>query len=388
MSVGRPKVDVYQEEVEYLRYLRFSWSKIAEVLGISRATLYRRLDEWQLSRDAYYSSISDAALDPLVRDIKVQQNPNIGEVMLMSELKVRNIWVQRSRLRASIHRVDHHGTLLRRRETIRRRTYSVDGPNSLWHIDGNHKLIRWKIVIHGGIDGHSRTIVFLHCATNNRAETVLHAFRGAVTKFGFPQRVRTDQGGENVDVWRCVYEAHHNPSAVLVGPSTHNERIERLWRDVFRCVAQHYYDLFYDLESCRNLDPLNHTDLYCLHYVFLPRIEKHLQMFQESWNHHSLSTENNMSPYQILFLDSPTTTPLQALPTGLPPALPSSFHTTQHVSVPRSKFVPCGALALNLTQHINPTEDRDDFGRGLYLSATRIVEQHLLQNCFMCGLSD
>ena len=111
-------------------------------------------------------------------------------------------------------------------------------------------------------------------------------------------------------------------------------------------------------------------------------------MFQESWNHHSLSTENNMSPYQILFLDSPTTTPLQALPTGLPPALPSSFRTTQHVLVPRSKFVPCGALALNLTQHINPTEDRDDFGRGLYLSATRIVEQHLLQNCFMCGLSD
>ena len=50
--------------------------------------------------------------------------------------------------------------------------YSVDGPNSLWHIHGNHKLIRWKVVIHGGIDGHSRTIVFIQCATNNRADTV------------------------------------------------------------------------------------------------------------------------------------------------------------------------------------------------------------------------
>ena len=24
------------------------------------------------------------------------------------------------------------------------------GPNSLWHIDGNHKLIKWHLVIHGG----------------------------------------------------------------------------------------------------------------------------------------------------------------------------------------------------------------------------------------------
>lgn len=45
--------------------------------------------------------------------------------------------------------------------TIRRRVYHVDGPNSLWHVDGHHKLIRWHMVIHGGIDGYSRTVVFL-----------------------------------------------------------------------------------------------------------------------------------------------------------------------------------------------------------------------------------
>ena len=99
--MGRPTSEVHLEEVEYLRSLRFSWNKIANI-GISRATLYRRLDEWQLSRDAYYSSISDSDLDQLVRRIKVQQNTNIGEVMLMAELKVRNVWVQHSRLRASI----------------------------------------------------------------------------------------------------------------------------------------------------------------------------------------------------------------------------------------------------------------------------------------------
>ena len=37
--------------------------------------------------------------------------------------------------------------------TIRRRVYCVDGPNSLWHIDGHHKLIKWRFVVHGGING-------------------------------------------------------------------------------------------------------------------------------------------------------------------------------------------------------------------------------------------
>ena len=49
----------------------------------------------------------------------------------------------------------------------------MPGPNSLWHVDGHHKLIRWKIVIHGGIDGFSREIVYLKAAANNRSETVL-----------------------------------------------------------------------------------------------------------------------------------------------------------------------------------------------------------------------
>lgn len=44
---------------------------------------------------------------------------------------------------------------------VTRRKYSVPCPNALWHIDGNHKLINWKFVIHGGIDGFSRLIVFL-----------------------------------------------------------------------------------------------------------------------------------------------------------------------------------------------------------------------------------
>ena len=70
-QMGRPKSEVYQE-VEYLRSLRFSWSKIANILGISRATLYRCFSQGML---IIYSAISDNDLDRLVLEIKVRQNP-------------------------------------------------------------------------------------------------------------------------------------------------------------------------------------------------------------------------------------------------------------------------------------------------------------------------
>ena len=47
------------------------------------------------------------------------------------------------------------------------------------------------------------------------------------------------------------------------------------------------------------LDAANGIDLFFLHFVYLPRIQHSLNQFQESWNHHPVSTEGNKSPYQL-----------------------------------------------------------------------------------------
>ena len=51
-------------------------------------------------------------------------------------------------------------------------------------VDGYHKLIRWLFVVHGGIDGYSRVVVYLKAAVNNKASTALSTFKIGVQEYG------------------------------------------------------------------------------------------------------------------------------------------------------------------------------------------------------------
>lgn len=156
------------------------------------------------------------------------------------------------------------------------------------------------MVTHCGIDGYSRLVVFLKCSGNNRASTVYESFINAVQKYGVPSRVRTDQGRENILVAQFMLERNgRDRGSIITGSSVHNQRIERLWRDMHRCVIQLYYRLFYYFEQSGLLDPVNELHLFALHYVYVPRINKSLKAFMDGWNMHGLRTENNLSPMQL-----------------------------------------------------------------------------------------
>ena len=285
----------------FLRELHFPWKKIADLLGVSESTLRRRRSIYGMTGDEEpsWTQISDNDLEKIVHEIQ-ELTPNIGQARLLGALRSRGLNIQRWRVRNCLRTLDPIGTALRWRSAIYRRKYSVPTPNALWHIDSNHKLIRWRLITHVCVDGYSRLIIYAHCCSNNKADTVLDQFVRGVNDYGLPARVRSDYGMENFKVAQFMLEQRGvGRGSIITGSSVHNCRVERTHRDIYSGVLCFFVRTFAHLEDNGLLDPLNELHLFALHHTYIPRINRCLQEFKGQWENHPLSSEGNRSPLQL-----------------------------------------------------------------------------------------
>ena len=187
---GRPKLSIPASSLLYLRESGYSWKQIAEMFLVSQWTILRQAREYGLSDVGRFSNICDDELNRIVLEFFQEHSNFVGFSLTYGYLISIGIKVQHRRLKNYIREIDPHNSTLRYAFVVSRRSYSVRGPNSLWHVDGHHSLVTWGFVIHGRIDGYSRLIVYLLCVTNNYSETVFGIFSEATSQYGIPSRVR------------------------------------------------------------------------------------------------------------------------------------------------------------------------------------------------------
>ena len=84
---GRPKYQINEATLLNLRALGFTWTKISDLLLVSRSTLYRRVRELNLEQVTGYSEITDSELYVHVIACKNLHGITCGRSMVLGYLR-------------------------------------------------------------------------------------------------------------------------------------------------------------------------------------------------------------------------------------------------------------------------------------------------------------
>ena len=197
----------------------------------------------------------------------------------------------------------------------------------------------------------------------------------------WPSHIRVDRGVENVLVCDAMVDARgEGRGSFIAGPSTHNQRIERLWRDVFRCVLYYFYYIFYVMEDVQILFLDNPTHVFTLHYIFLPRINRVLHEFMRGFNEHGIRAANNWSPNQMwlnrmlneenpLACDCLDETPEDLQYYKYDPQAHSPFENIDNNVVVSPIYGTPDSEFTRVLQEVDPLRDSNHMGINVYLDA-------------------
>ena len=75
-----------------------------------------------------------------------------------------------------------------------------------------------------------------------------------------------------------------------------------MWGDVFEGVLGLYYQLFYFMQEKGILDPFNDLHIAALYHVYLPKINRKLELWKNAWSRHRVRTKNS-SPLRVWVAD-------------------------------------------------------------------------------------
>lgn len=110
---GKPAFDIPAELLEDLLGLGFTYTRIAQMVGVSRWTISRRIKDYDLEDFRSFSKLADDELGELVRDYIREHGATSGKVYMTGYLRSLGLRVQRRRVRECLARLDPQNRALR-----------------------------------------------------------------------------------------------------------------------------------------------------------------------------------------------------------------------------------------------------------------------------------
>ena len=296
------------DEEEVLKYYfnrGFNYQEILLFLSerhehpLSYSTLLRRLKKYGLERRGVTSKeeFNDTFCKVQRRMVELINGSwssvayrTIWHILEMEGLRIPRVIVQ-----DLLREMDPDGTALRKRHSLKRRTYQNPGPNYAWHIDGYDKLKHWGFPVHSAIDGFSRKILWLEIARSNNSPHKIASYyvRTVSDQGSCPVELITDLGTENGLAASIQTFFRDNPDAHRYVASPRNQRIEGWWSFYSKSHCTWWRSFFNDLEFQGTVDTSSEMAMELLWYCFHGLLQAEFDAVKERWNTHRIRKSGN-----------------------------------------------------------------------------------------------